>query len=279
MIKYLFFSIIIILSIASIAQGSPASHADSLKARSYWDSANYSPLYSQQRQLYLDSALAILPGYAYWWQQKSHPLFKQHKYQVGLPYIDSAVKYDKDKYLDYRAYMKCIFQKDYIGAIKDFEGARGLHGVSGVMDHSYDFYEGLCYLQLDKFDSAEYLINKSIAAVRNKLGDSWVNSTEWFYMGIVTYEKQDLDSAIACFDKAITIYKNFSDAKYYKAICLMKQHKNKEALEIMLQADADLKEGYTIIEDGVPYELYPYQINQKYYVNNMVKYLQELAKS
>lgn len=273
--------LILMILLTSVVAGAQTikTHNDSLKAISYWDSANYSPLYSQRRQLYLDSALAILPGYAYWWQQKSHPLFKQHKYQVGLPYIDSAVKYDKDKYLDYRAYMKCIFQKDYIGAIKDFEDARLLHGSSGVMDHSYDFYEGVCYLQLNKFDSAGYLIDKSIETVRKKLGDGWVNSTEWFYMGIIQYEQKDINKAIDCFDKAIAIYKNFSDAKYYKACCLILQSKNKEALELAIEAVTDFKQGYSIIEDGTPYETYPYQVNEKYYLNGLVKYLQKVEKS
>jgi tetratricopeptide (TPR) repeat protein len=254
------------------------SVTDSIKAYAYWDSANHVPLFSQQRQMYLDSALAIIPWHAWWWQQKSMPLLKQRKYEIGMVFVDSAVKYDPAKWLDYRAYIKCIFQKSFNDAISDFRKARDINGNSGVMDHSYDFYTGLCYLQLDRFDSAGYYIDKSIEQVRKRLGDSWVNSTEWFYMGIVEYEKQYYQRAIKAFDKALAIYKNFSDAKYYKAICYLKLKRTNDAYELMQQADSDFRQGYTIIEDGVIYERFPYQVDQRYYINNMLKYLREELK-
>lgn len=79
--------------------------------------------YRPEYQTYIDSALAILPKNAFLWQQKAMPFFKRKKYEVGMKYLDEAVKNDDefDKYLSYRAFIKCIFQKNYQGAIDDLD--------------------------------------------------------------------------------------------------------------------------------------------------------------
>jgi len=168
----------------------PISVNDSLLLIRYLDSVNNVPLYSQKRQRYLDSALTIKPWKASWWQQKAMPLYKQKKYEAGEYFLDSAVKYDTYSYIDYRAFMKCIFQKSYREAIKDFESAKVIIGDGEVMDHTYDFYIGLCYLQLDRFDSAEYYLVKSTDQQRKSMGSHWVHPLDLFYLGIVYYEQE-----------------------------------------------------------------------------------------
>jgi len=150
---------------------------DSTRFVKYIDKVGEFPLFSMKRQQYLDSALSIVPRAAYLWQQKAMPLFKQKKYETGMPYLDSAVKYDKkNNWLQYRAFIKCIFQKSYREAINDFDLVQKVNGNSYVMDHSYEFYKGLCYLQLNKFDSAEYLISKCITEERKARGESWIHN-------------------------------------------------------------------------------------------------------
>lgn len=58
-------------------------------------------------------------------------------------------------------------------------------------------------------------------------------------------------------------YKQFSDAKYYKAKALDYLGKFEEASILIKEAKNDFEEGYTINEDNVLYEVYPYQINWK----------------
>lgn len=113
--------------------------ADSMLVKKYIDSVNNAGVFSRKRQRYFDSALAIKPWKASWWQQKGMPLMKQGKYEAGMRFLDSAVKYDALRYLDYRAFMKCIFQKSYVAAIKDFEVSKIIIGAGAVMDHTYDF--------------------------------------------------------------------------------------------------------------------------------------------
>lgn len=243
---------------------------DSLKMRQYVDSAFRQPLYAHARDLYLDSALRIKPAYAYLWQQKSNPTVKQRKYELAIRYLDSAVKYDPKKYLDYRGFTKCIFQKNYSAALADFHKAISLNGHSLVMDHSYDFFMGLCHLQLNNFDSAHLYISLSIQARSAKPGPDWVHPVEWFYFGIVQYEKEQYAEAIAAFDSCLRLYPRFPDPKYYKACCLRNSGNKSEAVALFREALEDMKRGYTFNEDSIPYERFPYQV-EKYWLEYEAK--------
>ena len=59
----------------------------------------------------LDNGLKKDSTVAYLWQQKAMPLFKMRKYEAGMVFLDKAVKYDETRWLDYRAFIKCIFVK------------------------------------------------------------------------------------------------------------------------------------------------------------------------
>jgi tetratricopeptide (TPR) repeat protein len=238
------------------------SKEDSIRIAGYMEKSGRVPLFSVQRQQYLDSALAITPTDAQLWQQKAMPLFKQKKYEVGMIYLDSAVKYDKiDHWLSYRAFIKCIFQKSYRAAIVDFNLAQKKNGNSYVMDHSYQFYKGLCYLQLNQFDSAEYLIDKEIKEEIKTRKEA--HHLHWFYLGVVQSERGNYEAANQSFDSCLHIYPQFPDAQYYKAQCLARKKQIKEAFELMLSAKENFEKGYSLNEDNAIYEVYPYQISKR----------------
>lgn len=254
----------LLLTSSSFSQTSnKLSKADSIKLNTYFDSLNTCRLFSQKRQLYFDTILSMVPNYAYGWQQKAMPLFKQKKYEIGMPFLDSAVKHDKENHwTEYRGFMKCIFQKDYTGAIVDLQNVKKKNEDGFVMDHSYNFYIGLSYLQLNKFDSADLYLKKSISFSEKKWKEA--NYLEYFYAGIIKMEKDDYENANIYFNMALKIYSKFSDAKYYLAEILSTQKKYKEALAMLNETYLNLKEGYTINEDNAVYEYYPYQINLRY---------------
>jgi tetratricopeptide (TPR) repeat protein len=274
--KSLVFAAFLLLASMPVEGREKLSARDSLRLKRFVDSAFSSPLFSRKRDTWLDSALSITPTRAYYWQQKSMPLDKAGKYELALPYLDSAVKYDATEYLDYRAFCKCIFHKNYRGALIDFHDAKALNGNIGLMDHPYDFYIGLCHLQLNDLDSAGNYFDRCIEAKRKKGGDNAVHYLHWFYRGIVYTEKTQQAMAIECFDKSLKQYTNFSDAKYYKAASLTALGQYAEALRYAMEAQNDFREGYTMNEDNALYERYPYQI-RKYYLEGTVKYLKQKA--
>lgn len=210
----------------------------------------------------LDNGLKKDSTIAYFWQQKAMPYFKTRKYEIGMAFIDKAVIYDKNQYLPYRAFIKCIFAKTYKDAIIDFEECVRLYGNLYVMDHSYNFYIGLCYLQLNEFTKAEKLFKEyNDDLFKNRQGLE--HPTALFYYGISKYELKQYEEAIVLFDKALKIYPTLSDAKYYKAICLAKLGKKEEANKLLKEAKEEPKDGYFINEDNAVYETYPYQVRWK----------------
>ncbi len=218
------------------------------------------PLYSSEWQTEIDKGLAKDSTIAYLWQQKAMPLFKQGKYEVGMPFIDKAVTYNRRRWQDYRAFIKCIFAKTYKEAIADFEAYKTLYGNSYVMDHSYDFYIGLSYLQLNEFSKAEAVFKRDYDAVVADKGEDWLHHLDLFYFGICKLELKKYKEAIVFFDMALAIYPTFSDVQYYKAICMNKINDDKEADALFAVAKENGKKGNTINEDNVIYERYPYQV-------------------
>jgi len=218
--------------------------------------------YRPEYQTYIDSALILLPKSAFLWQQKAMPYFKRKKYEIGMQYIDKAVLYDDehDKYLSYRAFIKCIFQKNYNDAIKDFDVLINHYQKGTIMDHSYYFYKALCFTQLNRYDEAKDILDLSIKL--SEQNGFTLHYLELFYMGIINYEQRNFSEAIKYFDQSLAQYPNFSDALFYKAETYYFMHKNKEALEYFIKAKNNLDKGYTITEDNASYEDYPYQIKQ-----------------
>jgi tetratricopeptide (TPR) repeat protein len=221
--------------------------------------------FSPEYQAYVDSAITTNPTIAYLYQQKAMPYFKQGKYELGLKSLDKAVELNPHSHIDYRAFIKCIFAKTYEEAIKDFLLAKSIKGEHGVvMDHSYNFYLGLCYLQLNEFDTSLKFFEQSIAQIEKTNGENWVHPLDLFYAGVATQELNQHKKAIQYFDKALKSYTTFSDAKYYKSISLFRSNQLELAEKTLADCEADFKKGYSINEDNAIYEKYPYQIKQFY---------------
>ncbi len=217
-------------------------------------------LYSRQWQEEIDKGLAKDSTIAYLWQQKAMPMFKQGKYEVGMEFIDNAVKYDRQRWQDYRAFIKCIFAKSYREAITDFQDCKKRFGNNYVMDHTYDFYIGLSYLQLNEFEKAEQIFQKDYEYQLKDKGEDGLHHLDLFYFGISKYEQKDYLGAIKIFDKALKIYPDFSEVQIFKADCLRKIGKTEKAKELQKLGEINGRKGNTINEDNVIYERYPYQI-------------------
>ncbi len=238
------------------------SFDDSLKIADYWKAAKNAGLHSTKRQKYLDSALMIKPDSAYFWQQKAMPLYKARKYAIGKPFLKKAVLYDPKRYLDYSGFMKCIFSKEYDESILEFMEAKKRFGDSYVMDHTYNFYIGLDYLQLNQFDKAKEFLTKSkeqqFRDFPEDPAEEACHYLDWFYLGIVDYELGNYQDAINNFDMSLNVYTHFAEALYFKSIALRDSGLLEEAEKVFVLAMANTQN--TINEDNVFYEIYPYQV-------------------
>ncbi|MFM2048403.1 MAG: hypothetical protein RI955_951 [Bacteroidota bacterium] len=210
-----------------------------------------------------DSAIALLPSKAFLYQQQAMPLYKRHKYEAGKPYLDKAVALNPKKYLPYRGFMNCIFRKNYHDAIADFTEVKRLLGNGFEMDHEYDFYIALSYLQLNNFDSAKILFQKCIETESAKYGAKYVHQLNYFYLAIVESELENYPIAVSYLDSCLIRYPNFSDAQYYKAIWLKHIDRNYDSQPLLHEAYNNSRDGYSITEDNTFYEKYPYQMDDK----------------
>jgi tetratricopeptide (TPR) repeat protein len=218
--------------------------------------------FSHAWQKYYDSLLKIDPTKDEYWQMKAMPYFKHRQYEVGMQYLNKAVEINPKEWLQYRGFINCIFAKNYTAAIADYSLFKKQYGVQVRMEHSTNFYLGLSYLMLNKYDTAKQFFEEDIT----KSTEASIHFMNWFYLGIVHYEQENYTAAIDNFDKALTEYPNFSDAQFYKAKCLRYLHKNEAAKEMLLLARENFIKGYTFTEDNVVYEPYPYQIAKWYFL-------------
>lgn len=212
-------------------------------------------------EMWIDKGLKEDSTIAYLWEMKALPYWKTRKYDLAIKYCDKSVEYDRKRNLIRRGYQKLIFQKDYQGALIDLEQSEKEFGNSYTSDHSVHLYMALCHLQLNEFEIAYQILNNEFIKTTKERGENSIHFLDNFYMGIINYELKNYQNAILYFDNSLNVYKNFSDAKFYKGICLLELKQTKEAKNIMLEAKKDFEAGYSITEDDAFYEKYPYQVN------------------
>jgi len=201
-----------------------------------------------------DSTIAFL------WQQKALPFWKRKKYALAVKYYDKAVELNRHKWLSRRGFLRCIFSKEYEGALSDLEAYRNEFGPTYEQDHPLEFYMGICHLQLNRFDKALEVLQGSVQAQESEYGLEGVHYLDRYYLAIAYYENGQYDQAIAEFDKTLEEYPVFSDAQYYKSLSLNYLGDKESAQSLMAEAKANFDAGHTFNEDSNPYEDYPYQI-------------------
>jgi tetratricopeptide (TPR) repeat protein len=211
-------------------------------------------------QLYCDSVIALCPCIAESYQMKAVPFLKNGEYEEAFKLNNKAVELDPKHFLAYRGFLKCIFTKDYIGALKDFNEIENLNPDGYEMDHTYPFYKGLCNLELKNFYEAEVNFKKDIALQQKNIKELAVHFNSLLYIGILYYEIGDSIKAQEYLTKCLSIYKQLPEANYYLALVFKRQGKISEGQKLLQAAKEFMREGYRLNEGNIFYVNYPYQI-------------------
>lgn len=209
---------------------------------------------------YADSVLLICPDAAEAYQLKAIPALKSGDYETAFRLNNKAVQIDPANYLDYRAFLKCIFTKDFEGALADFNKCLESKPTGGLMDHSYRFFAGICYMELGKYREAEESLLKDIAL--QKEGDA--NRTPHFnsllYTGLLYYRMGEMAKARSFFLETVTAYEQHPEANYYLGMIAKKENNTPLAQNYFAIARRSMKTGYRMNEDNIYYANYPGQI-------------------
>ncbi|TAG18580.1 MAG: hypothetical protein EAZ32_13390 [Cytophagia bacterium] len=219
---------------------------------------NY-PQTSKEYRAHIEYAIKVFPEDAQLRREVATSYFKAGEYAPAMKYINKAVELDPKSWLGYRAFMKCIFMKDYANAIQDFKQALTLKNGYYEMDHTYHFYIAISYLKLNQLDSADNYMRQSLQ-LQMPDGKGSGHHLDWFYWGLIKHQQKNYNKAIEYYDKSLGLFSQFPDPLYYKALILRKKKKHKEANESLEKAEEALKQGYKINEDNEVYVNYPFQI-------------------
>ncbi|MFT3948385.1 MAG: hypothetical protein QM763_15555 [Agriterribacter sp.] len=207
-----------------------------------------------------DSIIKICPDIAEAYQLKALPFTKYADYEKCFSLLDKAVQYDPVEFLPYRAFIKCIFTKDYEGAIVDFTRSDSLTKNSGLMDHSYQFFMGICNLELKKYDMAEINFKNDADIQHRAFRGEQLHYNSLLYTGIVQLEKGQYREAEKLLLKCLDTYSKHPEANYYLA--LVEEKLGNEILKhtYLENGREAYIQGLRLNEDNIYYSNYPKQV-------------------
>jgi len=256
----------------SVAAGDCGSkaHQDTLVARYLDRGAHRISYLSPQWGQYCDSLIAACPNIAQAYQQKAMPLIKCGDYAKAFPLVDKAVALDANRWLAYRGFLKCIFTKDYPGAITDFQRVAKLKPNGREMDHTYAFFEGACELELGHYQRAETAFAHDMALQRGPDGQGEIHFNTLFYAGVVAARLKQYTQGQAYLRQCLKAYPQHPEANYYLALIYQAQAQPALARPHLEAAQRALIGGYRLNEDNIFYANYPEQITE-YEVTQAIK--------
>ena len=237
-------------------------YQDSLVARYLDHGAHYYSYLSPKWGLYCDSLIAACPNIAYAYQQKAMPLIKCGDYAKAMPLVDQAVALDAHDWLAYRGFLKCIFTKDFAGALLDFEQVAKLKPNGREMDHTYPFFEGLCNMELGNYKRAEADFNRDMLLQRGTGGQGEIHFNTLLYAGVLALRKQQYAHAQTYLAQCLKAYSQHPEGNYYLALAYRAQGQEASAKQYFTAAQQALIGGYRLNEDNIFYANYPAQITE-----------------
>ena len=268
----LFLSLLALARLGHCQQPAPAkapasdcsskAYQDTLVAR-YLDRGAHRISYLSPRWgLYCDSVIAACPNIAYAYQQKAMPLIKCGDYAKAFPLINKAVALDANKWLAYRGFLKCIFTKDYAGALVDFRRVAQLKPNGREMDHTYAFFAGLCNMEMGNYKQAEADFDEDMRQQSGADGRGEIHINTLFYAGLRALKQQQYPQAQSYLERCLKIYAQHPEGNYYLALAQQAQGQKAAARQHLDSAQRALISGYRLNEDNIFYTNYPGQITE-----------------
>lgn len=212
-----------------------------------FDGGNHLPQGSSKSMTRIERAIAIDPSNCDAIRELSVAYLKRGMPDKWKSQMDKAVACNPEIWTGYRGYNYLWFYRDYNKAIKDFNATDSITPTftESPQGHSVDYWRGIAYLGLKKYDSSLVYFNKYITTETEGNGEDWIEVTTFLYKGIVHFENNEPQKAIESLDKCIQYNSNkTADGKYYKAMALEQLGQTDQARIQIKSALEDFKKGY-----------------------------------
>jgi len=171
--------------------------------------------YTRNYQEKFDKALEICPYFAYAYSAKSTAYLKSGDFITWKYLIDKAVQFDSI-YLDYRAWCRYQFFRDYKGAIADIELLESRKktkeiGYSAGGEYHLLVAKAMCYSALNQK-------NKAIEILEDLFSDSTYQAGlfDYYQLAVSYFQIKDYDKAWKYCLEQIKV-NNLAENKYYMA--------------------------------------------------------------
>ncbi|GJM35512.1 MAG: hypothetical protein DHS20C18_45130 [Saprospiraceae bacterium] len=193
------------------------------------------------RQNMLDTLIALNPNVESYYRQKSIAHSHIGDFHLAFPLMEKAAALQPESALFYYCWLLTYEYRDYNRALVRLEQYDQLtpDQTDVVWGRNIHFLKGLVRKQLGHQQMAVQEFTTCIAEDGKN-----VYTYAYVYRGICYAELKAYDKALADFDTAIEDYAKCTMAYYYKAMTLLKMHRQEEAIILLHQAEELLKQGY-----------------------------------
>jgi tetratricopeptide (TPR) repeat protein len=190
---------------------------------------------SPQCEHWLDSAIAICPGFAPAWHEKSVPYLKRGDFVTWRRILDKSVDLDPRQFLPYRGWCRFEFLRDYAGALKDLQRYDTLseyaHTTSNDGDYDLHLIMALCERELGDTTKALHYFGIAMDTDSTNAG-----LYGYLHLGVTKLKAHDYAGAIAALEHENRIYDQFADTWYWLGRAYLATDRRAQAKKMFLHA-------------------------------------------
>ncbi len=250
--KKLLIAIILLSGMRSFAQPNCQAYlavGDSLKykacevAKARLSHYQFSKYYQQA----LDKALAIDSTFAFAYRAKSTAYLKSGDFLTWMQLMNKAVQYDTLGHLEYRAWCRYQFFRDYQGAIDDIEL------LDRLIDYDIGYsVNGDYHLHIARALSYKALGNreKALTIMEEQFEEDFPGPYDYLHLGVLYLELGQNEKAISAL-KEQEAYNDLAENRYYLGLALVKSGDLEGAIQNLALAKSKYLEEYKMFDPYV----------------------------
>jgi len=191
---------------------------------------------------------------------------KNGNYSIAIDKLEKAFQINPQETAGYYAWVLLYYYRDYEKSLKILEqlDAYTPNFADAPLGEDIHYLKGLCHLQMQHHEKAIEEFNTYINNLANSHGEDFVDVYTFVQKGRCLSELGKFEDAIKSFEKAISYYKDCTEAYYFMGLTQVKMKHNTKACHNFNVALEMINKGEKSIDVYVElfHEVYPQQIEQ-----------------